>query len=67
MSMSLEAIEKLPAEVLVKSRKAAAILGKTDGALRNHRLRGTGPDYMKLANGHVRYRVSDLAAWEDRK
>lgn len=38
--------------------------GISVGHLANLRVRGTGPTYLKLNNGAIRYRLSDLEAYE---
>jgi predicted DNA-binding transcriptional regulator AlpA len=42
---------------------AARLLGITSGDLSVKRQRGTGPRYLKLGNGAVRYRRADLLAY----
>jgi predicted DNA-binding transcriptional regulator AlpA len=46
----------------VDSRGAAARLGIAAGTLRNMRVDGTSPPYVKVGYA-VRYRVADLDAW----
>jgi predicted DNA-binding transcriptional regulator AlpA len=50
---------------LVNEKEAAQFLGYTVRALQNWRLRGGGPDFVKVSSRSVRYRVSDLSQWVD--
>lgn len=50
---------------LVNEKEAAQFLGYTIRALQNWRLRGGGPNFVKVSSRSVRYRVSDLSEWVD--
>lgn len=49
---------------LVDSHRAARRLGLAEQTLRKMRIRGDGPQFLKL-NRSVRYRVRDIDAWLD--
>jgi predicted DNA-binding transcriptional regulator AlpA len=53
-------IEKLTLNI----KEAAEVTGVTEGTLRWHRHRGTGPKSFKLGR-RVAYRMEDLRAWID--
>ena len=48
---------------LVNEKEAAAFLGYTIRALQNWRLRGGGPQFVKVSARSIRYRRRDLFAW----
>lgn len=48
---------------LLSEKAAAALLGYTIRALQNWRLRGGGPQYVKVSARSVRYRRRDLLDW----
>ena len=48
---------------LLCEKDAAAFLGYTIRALQNWRLRGGGPQYVKVSARSIRYRRRDLIAW----
>lgn len=50
---------------LIPSYKLAEILGLTDQAIRQWRLRGEGPEYIKIGGkrGRVLYDVAVVSAW----
>lgn len=50
-------------QLAVKSTTAAEILGISSHTLRNMRSRGEGPEYVRLAQNHVIYRICDLERW----
>lgn len=50
---------------LVNEKEAAAFLGYTIRALQNWRLRGSGPQFVKVSARSIRYRRRDLMAWVD--
>jgi hypothetical protein len=50
---------------LMDEHAAAAFLGYTVRALRNWRLRGGGPQFVKVSAKSVRYQRQDLQAWID--
>ena len=52
---------------LLSEKHAAAFLGYTIRALQNWRLRGGGPQYVKVSARSVRYRRRDLLAWVESK
>jgi len=50
---------------LINERETALYLGYTIRALQNWRLRGGGPDYVKVSSRSIRYRRCDLIAWAE--
>jgi helix-turn-helix protein len=48
---------------LMCEKDAAAFLGYTIRALQNWRLRGGGPQFVKVSARSIRYRRRDLMAW----
>jgi predicted DNA-binding transcriptional regulator AlpA len=52
---------------LVAEKEAATFLGYSVRALQNWRLRGGGPQFVKVSSRSVRYRRSDLYAWTETK
>jgi predicted DNA-binding transcriptional regulator AlpA len=48
---------------LLCEKDAAAFLGYTIRALQNWRLRGGGPQYVKISARSIRYRRRDLLGW----
>ncbi len=52
---------------LINEREAAAFLGYTDRALQNWRLRGGGPDFVRVSKRSIRYRRCDLIAWSEER
>ena len=50
----------------VSPSDAAKRLGLTVGTLANLRYRGGGPAFIRVGN-RIRYRLSDLAAWLDKR
>jgi len=50
---------------LVNEKEAAAFLGYTMRALQNWRLRGGGPQFVKVSARSIRYRRRDLLAWTE--
>ncbi len=48
---------------LVCEKEAAAFLGYTVRALQNWRLRGGGPQFVKVSARSIRYRRRDIIAW----
>lgn len=51
-----------PATALLTERQAAAILDLSHRTLQAWRVRGGGPQFIKLGS-NVRYRPADLDAW----
>lgn len=51
---------------LIDERAAALFLGYSTRALQNWRVRGGGPDFVKVSSRSVRYRRRDLLAWAER-
>jgi predicted DNA-binding transcriptional regulator AlpA len=51
-----------PAPALLNERQAAALLSVSHRTLQAWRLRGGGPQYVKVG-ANVRYRPADLDAW----
>ncbi len=50
---------------IASSREAAHFLRISEGALAQHRYRGTGPKFIKLGRRRVIYRWSDIYAYID--
>lgn len=50
---------------LVDAKEVSEYLGKTVQALAVWRMKGLGPRFLKLENGSVRYRWSDVDEWLD--
>ena len=48
---------------LLNENEAAEILGFSVFALRNWRVRGGGPQFVKISRRSVRYRPQDLNNW----
>ena len=61
MSRQIE-IERESGNVL-NTKQAAALTGVCSRTLRNYRQQGTGPVYVRLQSGAVRYLRRDLLAW----
>lgn len=49
--------------VLATRSEVAAFLRRKPQALAHWAMQGKGPKFMKLENGHVRYRWSDVDDW----
>jgi len=56
----------LPAEIVVNSKTAAEMLQLSHANLRKRRERGQPPRFIKLGRA-VRYRLPDLAEYEDQQ
>ncbi len=50
---------------LMTEKEAAGILCYSQRALQNWRVRGGGPEYVKVNGNSVRYQMRDLTAWID--
>lgn len=48
---------------LLNERQAAEFLGYTVRALQNWRIRGQGPDFVRVSQRSIRYRRKDLMEW----
>lgn len=48
---------------LMNEQEAAGFLGYSVRALQNWRVRGGGPDFIKVSSRSIRYRRRDLIAW----
>jgi len=48
---------------LMTEKQAASILCYSQRALQNWRVRGGGPEYVKVNGNSVRYQMRDLTAW----
>jgi len=59
-------LDTLPFDVTVDSKTAADLLDTTDAALRQRRVRGQPPRFIKVGRA-VRYRLPDLAEFEDQQ
>lgn len=56
-------------EILIPSRKAAALIGITPATLENWRIRGEGPAFVKTPGrtGKVLYDPADIEAWRAKR
>lgn len=52
---------------LIPERDAADFLGYSDRALQNWRIRGGGPNFIRVSARSIRYRRRDLIAWANAK
>ena len=52
---------------LIDEQEAASFLGYSVRALQNWRLRGGGPEYVRVSKRSVRYRRRDLIRWADER
>jgi len=52
---------------LMTEKEAAGILCYSQRALQNWRVRGGGPEYVKVNGNSVRYQMRDLTAWIDER
>lgn len=50
-------------EKILSSKEVAELLGLTSAALTQMRYLGRGPNYVRLSNQRIRYRMSDVDAW----
>ena len=50
---------------LVDERTAASFLGFTVRALQNWRIRGGGPQFVRVSRRSIRYRWMDLMQWAE--
>ncbi len=48
---------------LIDEREAASFLGYSERALQNWRVRGGGPDFVKISGRSIRYRRREMIAW----
>jgi hypothetical protein len=55
------------ADRLINEQEAANFLGYSVRALQNWRLRGGGPEYVRVSRRSVRYRRRELIRWADEK
>lgn len=53
----------IPETGLLTEHQAAEFLNFSVYALRNWRVRGGGPKFVKISNRSVRYRLQDLNDW----
>ena len=67
MSNTLEKVEADPSYLdrLIDEFDAADFLGYSFRALRNWRVRGGGPKYVKVSARSIRYRRRDLIVWAE--
>ena len=54
-------------ERLIDEKAAARFLGYSPRALQNWRLRGGGPQFVRVSSRSVRYRRRDLIAWAEQR
>ncbi|PHQ60878.1 MAG: DNA-binding protein [Robiginitomaculum sp.] len=52
---------------LLNEKQAASILCYSQRALQNWRVRGGGPQYVKVSARSIRYRRCDLTAWVEKR
>jgi len=50
-------------ERLLREKEAAELLNVTQTTLQTWRSRKTGPPYVKLGTGGIRYKEADLEVW----
>ena len=50
---------------LINEQAAAGFLGYSVRALQNWRIRGGGPEFIKVSRRSIRYRRRDLRKWAD--
>jgi len=50
---------------LMTEKQAACFLCYSQRALQNWRVRGGGPEYVKVNGNSVRYQIRDLTTWID--
>lgn len=48
---------------LLRPAEVAKYIDRTEKTLAEWRYRGVGPAYIKVQNGHIRYRQSDIESW----
>ena len=53
----------LDPDALLTEQQAALLLGVTTRALQKWRVRGTGPQFVRISSRCVRYRRRDLVDW----
>jgi hypothetical protein len=58
-------LTKTEALQLLNTEQAADLLGVNDIIMQTWRRKGTGPSYVRINNKCVRYRLGDLAAFQD--
>lgn len=56
-----------PPDTLVNENQAADMLCVSPRTLRNWRTRGGGPKFVKISPRCIRYRVSDLTSWTEKR
>jgi predicted DNA-binding transcriptional regulator AlpA len=65
--MTIDDLKKLPPMTLIPSRSTAEVLGLSQPALNNLRMRGSGPRYCRLSPRKIRYFAADVVQYvEDR-
>lgn len=52
-----------PVITLINEKVAAGHTGFAVGTLRNWRMHGKGPAFIKLPNGSIRYDIAELERW----
>ncbi len=52
-------------EQLLNEKQAAAFLGYTPRAMQKWRCVGSGPQFVRVSQCSIRYRLKDLTAWID--
>lgn len=62
-SVSSALSEREYLDQLLNENEAARMLGFTVRALQNWRVRGGGPQFVKISKRSVRYQRRDLLAW----
>jgi hypothetical protein len=64
---SPELPEYVAADLLVDEAHAAELLSVNPRTLQQWRLRGTGPQFVRISTRCVRYRYRDLFAWAEER
>jgi len=52
---------------LLCEKRAAELLGFTPRFLQSRRMRGDGPQYVRISQRAIRYRVTDLEKWVEQR
>ena len=52
-------------QAMLNAGQAAKFLGASTQTLAAWRMTGRGPDYLKMGNRFIRYRLEDLVRWAE--
>jgi hypothetical protein len=63
---ALVSAEDVEADIFLDEGRAAELLSINPRTLQQWRLRGTGPQFVRISSRCIRYRYRDLMAWADR-